>query len=201
MTLRLTDSPETRAHYPFAFRLDVAARVRPAGLDFEITVANSGEEPLPYALGFHPAFPGPSPVASGRRTVATRSEFEAAERPFAPQVGEGGLLLRDEQPIPLEGATLPLDPAIFTEAFVLRNARSRAMRFTGPGGTAIRMEMEDFPHLAIWTKPTAPFLSLNAGPGTPTGRASTGNWRSATRSASSPRGGGAPSRAPEPGRG
>ncbi len=34
------------------------------------------------------------------------------------------------------------------------------MRFTGPGGTAIRMAAEDFPHLAIWTKPTAPFLSL-----------------------------------------
>jgi galactose mutarotase-like enzyme len=160
VTLRLTDGPETRAHYPFAFRLDVEARVRPAGLDFTVTVANSGDEPLPYALGFHPAFPWPfaggERVKDGGYAVA----FEAAERPFAPQVGEGGLLLRDEQSIPLEGATLPLDPAIFTEAFVLRNARSRAMRFTGPGGTAIRMEMEDFPHLAIWTKPTAPFLSL-----------------------------------------
>ena len=36
------------------------------------------------------------------------------------------------------------------------------MRFVAPGGLAIAMRMEDFPHLAVWTKPTAPFLSLEA---------------------------------------
>ena len=34
------------------------------------------------------------------------------------------------------------------------------MRFTGPDGAAIRLAVSDFPHLAVWTKPTAPFLSL-----------------------------------------
>ena len=34
------------------------------------------------------------------------------------------------------------------------------MRFAGPDGSAIRLDAIDFPHLAIWTKPTAPFLSL-----------------------------------------
>jgi galactose mutarotase-like enzyme len=159
VTLRLTDGPETRAHYPFAFRLDIAARVRPAGLDLDVTVANPGAVPLPYALGFHPAFPWPFAGGTRARDGGYAVAFEEAERPFAPQVGPGGLLLRDEQPIPLAGDTLPLDPALFTEAFVFRNARSRWMRFTGPG-RSIRMEMADFPHLAVWTKPTAPFLSL-----------------------------------------
>ncbi|MHB2208736.1 aldose 1-epimerase family protein [Methylobacterium sp. CM6257] len=159
VTLRLTDGPETRAHYPFAFRLDVAARVRPAGLDFDVTVTNPGDGPLPYALGFHPAFPWPFAGGTRAKDGGYAVEFEHAERPFAPRVGPGGLLLRDEQPIPMAGDTLPLDPAIFTEAFVFRNARSHRMRFTGPG-KAIRMEMADFPHLAVWTKPTAPFLSL-----------------------------------------
>ncbi|MCJ2014322.1 aldose 1-epimerase family protein [Methylobacterium sp. J-076] len=157
--LRLTDGPQTRDHYPFAFRLDVAARLRRAGLDLAVTVANPGGTPLPYALGFHPAFPWPFAGGERAKEGGYAVAFEQAERPFAPMVGEGGLLLRDEQPVPLDGARLPLDPAIFTEAFVLRNANSRVMRFTGPG-KAIRMEMEDFPHLAVWTKPTAPFLSL-----------------------------------------
>ncbi|MCJ2058458.1 aldose 1-epimerase family protein [Methylobacterium sp. J-048] len=159
VTLRLTDGPETKAHYPFAFRLDIEARVRPAGLDLAVTVTNPGDVPLPYALGFHPAFPWPFAGGARARDGGYAVEFEQSERPFAPQVGPGGLLLRDEQPIPLDGDTLPLDPAIFTEAFVFRNAKSRRMRFTGPD-KAIRMEMEDFPHLAVWTKPTAPFLSL-----------------------------------------
>ena len=36
------------------------------------------------------------------------------------------------------------------------------MRFSAPGGRAIALRMQDFPHLAVWTKPTAPFLSLEA---------------------------------------
>ncbi|WP_375462867.1 aldose 1-epimerase family protein [uncultured Methylobacterium sp.] len=162
VTLGLEASPETLAHYPFPFRLDITARVRPAGLDLTVAVSNPGESPLPYALGFHPAFPWP--FAGGTRAAGGGYAvvFEQPERAFAPEVGPGGLLLRDERPIPLDGDTLPLDPALFTEALVFREARSRTMRFTGPGGRAIRMSVEDFPHLAVWTKPAAPFLSLEA---------------------------------------
>ncbi|MCJ2038924.1 aldose 1-epimerase family protein [Methylobacterium sp. J-059] len=162
VTLRLTETAETLAHYPFRFRLDITARVRPAGLDFAIAVHNPGETALPYGLGFHPAFPWPfaggTRGAGGGYAVA----FERAERASVPEVGPGGLLLREERPIRLEGNVLPLDPALFTEALVFRDALSRTMRFTGPGGRAIRMAVEDFPHLAVWTKPTAPFLSLEA---------------------------------------
>ncbi|MEA1831323.1 aldose 1-epimerase family protein [Methylobacterium durans] len=160
VTLRLTDSEETRAHYPFAFRLDITTRIRPAGLDVTVSVENPGAVPLPYALGFHPAFPWP--FAGGTRAAGGgyAVEFEAEETPCVPEVGAGGLLVRDERSVPLDGRRLPLDPAMFSEALVFRNARSRWLRFTGPGGAAIRMSVEDFPHLAVWTKPTAPFLSL-----------------------------------------
>jgi galactose mutarotase-like enzyme len=160
VTLRLEDGPETRAHYPFAFQLEVTARVRDRGLDFDVVVRNPGPDALPYALGFHPAFPWPFAGGERARGGGYAVVFEHPERAFAPEVGEGGLLLRDERPVPLVGDTLPLEPALFTEALVFRDARSRIMRFKGPGGRAIRMEVEDFPHLAVWTKPTAPFLSL-----------------------------------------
>ncbi|GJE29065.1 aldose 1-epimerase family protein [Methylobacterium organophilum] len=158
--LRLTDDAATRAHFPFAFQLDIAARIRPGGLDFAIAVANPGAEPLPYALGFHPAFPWPFAGGERRAGGGYHVAFEAPERPFVPEVGPGGLLLRRERPAPLDGAILPLDPAVFIEALVFRNAASRTLRFVGPGGRAIAMAVEDFPHLALWTKPTAPFLSL-----------------------------------------
>lgn len=160
VTLRLSDDAATRVRYPFAFRLDVTARVSPGRLAFEIVVGNPGDAALPYALGFHPAFPWPFAGGERRAGGGYLVAFEHDERPAAPQVGEGGLLLREEQPLPLDGATLPLDPEIFTEALVFLNARSRWMRFAGPGGGGIRIAAEDFPHLAVWTKPTAPFLSL-----------------------------------------
>ena len=159
-TLRLTDSEATRTHYPYPFQLDITARVGPGILDFEIWIENTGATALPYALGFHPAFPWP--FAGGERKAGGgyAVEFEHPERPMAPEVGPGGLLLREEKAFPLEGSTLPLDPAMFAEAIVLRDAASACMRFTAPDGSAIRMEVSDFPHLAVWTKPTAPFLSL-----------------------------------------
>ncbi len=162
VTLRLTDDAGTRAHYPFAFRLDVTARVLPRGLAFDLTVTNPGDTPLPYGLGFHPAFPWPFAGGERRAGGGYAVAFEEAERPFVPEVGEGGLLVRSERELPLDGARLDLDPALFTEALVFLNARSRALRFVAPGGEAITMRVEDFPHLAVWTRPTAPFVSLEA---------------------------------------
>ena len=159
VTLRLTDDAASRAHYPFAFRLDIAARIAAGRLAFTVTVENPGAAPLPYALGFHPAFPWP--FAGGERGDYA-VEFEAPERPFVPEVGAGGLLVRSERALPLDGRRLPLDPALFTEALVFLDARSRGLRFAAPEGRAITMRVEDFPHLAVWTKPTAPFLSLEA---------------------------------------
>jgi hypothetical protein len=45
---------------------------------------------------------------------------------------------------------------------VFLNAHSRSMRFRAPTNVAIEMEVEDFPHLALWSKHEAPFLSLES---------------------------------------
>ena len=160
LTLRLEDGEATWPHYPFPFRLDIEARVEAARLLFVVRVENTGRTPLPYAVGFHPAFPWP--FADGERKAGGGYHvvFDEAERPEVPEIGAGGLLLRQTRPVPLAGNTLPLDPDLFKEALVFLDARSRSMRFVAPGGRAIALAVEDFPHLAVWTKPTAPFLSL-----------------------------------------
>lgn len=112
---------------------------------------------MPYALGFHPAFPWPF-SATGREGHAVA--FEAPERPLVPEVAAGGLLSRESRAIPLEGERLPLSPDLFKEALVFLDAASRSIAFEGPDGAAIVLDTQDFPHLAVWTRPTAPFLSL-----------------------------------------
>lgn len=54
--LSLTDSEATCPHYPFAFRLSLAARLEPSALALELTVHNRGDTPLPFSLGLHPYF-------------------------------------------------------------------------------------------------------------------------------------------------
>ena len=157
--LRLAHSEETRAHYPFGFGLEVTATLTAGALSLDVSVTNADRVALPYALGFHPAFPWPL-AATGK--AGHRVAFEAEERSALPEIAAGGLLARRTRDIPLAGRVLPLTPDLFSEALVFLNARSRSFAFEGPGGAAITMALDGFPHLAVWSRPDAPFLSLEA---------------------------------------
>lgn len=157
--LRLSASEATLAHYPFPFELEVTATLTPTALSMVFEVANTGSGPMPYGLGFHPAFRWPFDARdrSGHTVV-----FEAAERPEVPEIAPGGLIARRWRPIPLSGRELPLSPDLFKEALPVLNANSRSLAFVSPTGARIEMTVDNFPHLAIWTRPDAPFLSLEA---------------------------------------
>lgn len=59
LTLELTDTPATRAAYPFAFSHRVTYRLDAGRLHFAQTVENRGSEPLPFSAGIHPYFQVP----------------------------------------------------------------------------------------------------------------------------------------------
>ena len=157
--LRLIESNETWRHYPFRFMLDVKITLHRDSLGMAFTVTNTDTSDMPYAIGFHPAFPWPFDAKGrGGHTV----DFERDEDPEVRGVTKDGLLCEAGRRLPLDGRVLALDPGLFTEALVFLDARSRSFRFRSPTGAAIELEVDDFPHLALWTKPDAPFLSLEA---------------------------------------
>jgi len=167
-TLELSDDAETHAAYPFAFRLTVTHQLAETGLITTLAVTNPGERPLPYAFGVHPGFRWPLMGAnrSGHRIV-----FAEREEPSVPVIAPGGLFSTERRPVAFDGITLPLDDALFAqEALCFLNARSRFWTLESPGG-ALRMEVEGLPHLALWSKPDAPFLCMEAwsGHGDPVG--------------------------------
>jgi galactose mutarotase-like enzyme len=54
LRMRLTDSEETRALYPFAFQFDVAVSLLPQSrLEISLETTNRGDTPLPYYAGHH----------------------------------------------------------------------------------------------------------------------------------------------------
>jgi aldose 1-epimerase len=78
LTIELTDSDATRAHYPFAFRFCLAYRLHQGRLHWEAVIENRSEELLPFGAGFHPYFS--VPLTPGSERAACFVEIPEAKR-------------------------------------------------------------------------------------------------------------------------
>jgi galactose mutarotase-like enzyme len=158
--LALSDNARTRAIYPFPFALAIEYQLSAVALTMAIEVANPGGAPAPYACGLHPGFRWPL-GAAGRDGALVR--FDRAERPEVPRIAPGGLIGAGARPIPLQGRDLPLTDALFAhDALCFLDCASRSLAFIDASGASITMEYPSFTHAALWTRPGAPFLCLEA---------------------------------------
>jgi galactose mutarotase-like enzyme len=153
VTLALSDDAETRAAYPFAFWLEVTHEIRDGRLDTTAVLANRGEEPLPAAFGFHPAFRWPLPGAGPR--ASHEIVFEVDEPAPIHRPCPGGLIDPSPRPSPVSSRRLPLSDDLLREgALVFTELRSRRLRY-GCGDHWLAIDFPDSPHLGIWTLPGA----------------------------------------------
>ena len=157
---RLEASDATRAQYPFDFRLDMAFALEGATLAMTATVSNSGDTPMPFSFGYHPAFAWPLPyggAAEEHRIVFERDE-PAPIRRLDPATG---LVAPDPQPSPVEGKIYAPTYADFAaDALIWDKLQSRSLTYGVPGQPRLRIDFPDTPMLGIWQKPGACFLCI-----------------------------------------
>jgi galactose mutarotase-like enzyme len=156
--LRLRDSDETRAQYPFAFDLTIGYRVEGGALECAFTLANPAATPLYASIGAHPGFRWPLSDAPRDAYVVM---FDQPEPEPVRRLAGRSLSLTGE-PSPVDGRVLRLDRALFDrDALIFDRLSSRSLSFGAPGQAGIVMDFADFPQLGIWSKPGgAPFLCL-----------------------------------------
>ncbi len=158
--MTLDDSDVTRAVYPFAFTLALEYRLTDEALEIVIEVANPGDEPAPYACGLHPGFRWPL-GAAGRDGAIVR--FGKPESDTVPVMAPGGLIGAGVKRVPFTGRDLPLSDALFAnDAVCFLNCASQSLTFHDASGAEVTMEFPGFDHAALWTRPGAPFLCLEA---------------------------------------
>jgi galactose mutarotase-like enzyme len=157
--LALTDSAETRARYPFAFRLTVTYSLRDGALDVSFEIANPGTEMLPASLGGHPAFNWP--LLPGLTKESYRLTFSHDE-PAPIRRLKDGLLRAKPEPTPIKGRVLALSEKLFDDdAIILDAPASKAVRYAAEGGPSLEISWDGFHELGIWSKPGgAPFLCI-----------------------------------------
>ena len=155
--LALDDNAETRARYPFPFRLTVAYAVQGNELAVSLEIANTGDEMLPASIGGHPAFNWPllPGLAKESYSLTFSHEEPAPIRRLA-----DGLIRAKPEPNPIRGKTLQLSDALFTDdAIILDRLASTSVRFAADRGPSIEMSWEGFPQLGVWSN-GAPFLCI-----------------------------------------
>src|ERR1700759_300560 len=154
-----TDTAETRAHFPFAYRLTLTYTLRDADLEVALEIENPGDEVLPCSIGGHPAFHWPllpNVPKESYRLIFSHDEPAPIRRL------KDGLLLPDARPSPVRGRVLDLSERLFDEdAIILDKLASTSLRYSADKGPALEVSWEGFPQLGIWSKPGgAPFLCI-----------------------------------------
>ena len=164
VTYELISTGETRAAFPFDFRLNMRYAIEGDALVQSFLVTNTGSVDLPFTLGGHPAFNVPVPGEDG----ASFSDYELVfpERWTAevPTIDEKGLhdfshmhqIMRDSDRLQL---THELIDRLLTVVFV--DVPGRDVKLLGPSGHGVEVSFDGFDYLGVWTASSdSPFVAI-----------------------------------------
>lgn len=159
-TFLLTSDEETLKNYPFSFELRVHYALKDNALSVTYAVKNTGDGPLYFSVGGHPAFN--VPLVAETDYTDYRIELNAAETVGRYPLSKNGLLELKPNPFLKNSHEIPLNPSLFYEdAVVFKHLTATQMAIISdktPHG--LRMTFENFPYFGIWAAKNAPFVCL-----------------------------------------
>lgn len=160
--LELQENGETLERYPYPFSLKAAHRLLDNGFSTTFTVKNTGTAPMPFCIGAHTAIR--CPLRTGEQFEEYELVFEKPEQAESLLLNPAGIIRHDgRKPMLNESRTIPLDYRMFTEmdTVIFSNLQSGKVsllhRETGRG---VCLDFHEFPMVAFWTNPGAPYLCL-----------------------------------------
>ncbi len=159
VTLELRETEDTLKCYPFPFSLKVTHRLLEDGFATTFSVTNTGTAPMPFCVGGHTAIRLPEGASFEDYELVFDVPEQADSHLLTPQ----GIIRHDGRRTMLNGGITPLDYDTFAQLdtiifSMLRSGNvSLVHRETGRG---LRLDFHEFPMVAFWTKPGAPFLCL-----------------------------------------
>lgn len=159
--LVLESSPETRAMYPFDFRVALTYRLEPNQLSIKLRFENTGNAPMPFNYGFHPYFlTDKLENVRVEAQAGVQIDFSTGKAlPF----GQGELSLRIPEGAPEAGAALA------------QLGSPTVIRIPAEGRQITMSQDESFNQLVLWAQAGKKFLCVEPINGSPNGL-NTGNY-------------------------
>lgn len=154
---------EMKERFPYPFKLTVVYTLNECGITEKYTVANNGNETMPYQIGGHPGFN--CPLAAGEKFEDYVVEFEKAETADCPTpVPATGLVDVSKRTRILDNTnTLKLDHSLFkVDALIFDSLKSRKAKLYNPKTMrGVELDFAQFPDLLVWSSSNdGPFVAL-----------------------------------------
>lgn len=155
----LESDAQSKEVYPFDFRLRLSYTLEESKLIIRYIVENTGDWPLYFSVGGHPAFP--VPLVEGCKFDDYYLEFEVPEQVLRWPL-EQNLISNNPVSMPGDGRVLKLSHELFEQdALVFKHLQSQSISLkstTNPHG--VKVDTGGAPYLGIWSAPKSPFVCI-----------------------------------------
>lgn len=156
----LESDEESRAVFPFDFRLRLKYSLLGNSLSVTYEVQNPGDHELFFSIGAHPAFK--LPLVPGTEYEDYFLEFEQKETSDRWPISKDGLIERSSLPLLTNSAVLPLSRELFNkDALVLKSLKSSMIRLrSGKTPHGLEFVFSGFPFLGLWAAKGGDFVCI-----------------------------------------
>lgn len=161
LAMILRSNADSLTYYPFPFELHVVYTIHEYTLDIDYKVVNTGDRPMPFSLGAHPAFNCPLGSLGSRKDYSLL--FAQNEVAYSRCLDDDGLINDDVRLILNNSDTLPISDGLFDQdALIFQDLRSDEVSLLDPQGNKLwTFRFKEFPYLGIWSqKGNAPFVCI-----------------------------------------
>ncbi|MBR3844219.1 MAG: aldose 1-epimerase family protein [Clostridia bacterium] len=169
ITFSMVDSAETRAQYPFGFKVYVSYRLDGTTIHVDFKVENTDNKDLIFTLGGHPGFC--VPLEEGLTFDDYVVEFANPCKPNELEFSPALLITGETHPFALEDdIRLHLSHDLFSfDAIFLQDMDSSVTLKSSKGTKSVTVACKDAKYLGLWHKPQsdAPYICLEPWLGIP----------------------------------
>jgi galactose mutarotase-like enzyme len=159
LAFQLQDNEQTRAVYPYKFRLTVEYALKENGLIVGYKVKNKNDGDMFFSIGGHPAFACPIEKDLTFSDYYLRfNEYETADRWYI----ENGGIGRNERFLDNENTIQLTDSLFDRDALIFKGLKSNSITLkSDKGAKAVTVDFPGFTHLGIWSRSKdAPYVCI-----------------------------------------
>jgi galactose mutarotase-like enzyme len=150
----LKNDTETLKVYPFYFELKIEYKLVESKLNVQYSIKNNSGDKMYFSIGGHPAFKLPNHFESYSLIFESQEELRFS-------LLENNLLAEETSVLKTRDNQLPLKYQLFEkDALVFKNQNIKSVTIRENQTDFLKVHVNQFPDLGIWTKDNAPFICI-----------------------------------------